>query len=183
MGEAELADDLAVMRRGIDRLEAQFSRRLVRFEAIKGYEVGGAANLLSWLRWNCRMGTSAAARRLHMARQLIELPQTESAWRRGDISTGHAAVIGRTVDDLGSEVAKSAEPVLLEAAERGHPGHVWLLGQQVRHTIDPDGALAAANAVYARRRLSLIANVTVPSNWQDSSTPRVVRCCAQPSTH
>jgi Domain of unknown function (DUF222)/HNH endonuclease len=105
------------------------------------------------------MGTSSAARRLHMTRQLIELPQTEGAWRRGEISSGHAAVIGRTVDELGSDAARSAEPVLLEAAEHMHPGHVWLVGQQVRHTIDPDGALAAANAAYARRRLSLITNI------------------------
>jgi hypothetical protein len=155
MGDAELADELAIMRSGIDRLEAQFSRRLVRFEAVKGYETAGAANLISWLRWKCRMGTSSAARRLHMARQLIELPQTESAWRRGDISTGHAAVIGRTVDELGADAARTVEPALLEAAEHAHPGHVWLVGQQVRHTIDRDGALVAASAAYARRRLNL----------------------------
>jgi hypothetical protein len=159
MDDADLGDDLVAMRSGIDRLEAQFSRRLVRFEAVKGYETAGAANLISWLRWKCRMGTSSAARRLHMARQLIDLPQTERAWRRGDISTGHAAVIGRTVDELGGEAARTAEPVLLEAAEHAHPGHVWLVGQQVRHTIDPDGALAAANGAYARRRLNLITNI------------------------
>ena len=114
LGDAELADELVGMRRAIDRLEAQFSRRLVRFEAIQGYESAGAANLLSWLRWACRMGTSAAARRLHMARQLIELPQTESAWRSGAISSGHAAVIGRAVDEVGAEHARSAEPTFLK---------------------------------------------------------------------
>lgn len=155
MGDEELGEELVAMRRSIDRLEAQFSRRLVRFEEVKGYETAGAANLISWLRWKCRMGTSSAARRLHMARQLIELPETESAWRRGDISTGHAAVIGRTVDELGGDAARTAEPVLLDAAEHMNPGHVWLVGQQVRHTIDPGGALAAANAAHARRRFSL----------------------------
>lgn len=159
LGDAELADELVGMRRAIDRLEAQFSRRLVRFEAIQGYESAGAANLLSWLRWACRMGTSAAARRLHMARQLIELPQTESAWRSGAISSGHAAVIGRAVDEVGAEHARSAEPTLLEAAEHMNPGHVWLVGQQIRHTVDPDGALAASNAAYARRRLNLTTNI------------------------
>ncbi|MBJ7607973.1 MAG: DUF222 domain-containing protein [Candidatus Dormibacteraeota bacterium] len=159
LGDAELADELVGMRRAIDRLEAQFSRRLVRFEAIQGYESAGATNLLSWLRWACRMGTSAAARRLHMARQLIELPQTESAWRSGAISSGHAAVIGRAVDEVGAEHARSAEPTLLEAAEHMNPGHVWLVGQQIRHTVDPDGALAASNAAYARRRLNLTTNI------------------------
>lgn len=159
MGDADLGDELVVIRRAIDRLEAQFSRRLVRFEQVRGYESAGAANLISWLRWTCRMGTSAAARRLHMTRQLTELPQTDTAWRRGEISTGHAAVIGRTVDELGSDAASAAEPVLLEAAEHMHPGHVWLVGQQVRHTLDPEGALAAANTAHARRRLSLVTNM------------------------
>jgi hypothetical protein len=159
MGDAELGDELVLIRRAIDRLEAQFSRRLVRFEQVKGYESAGAANLISWLRWTCRMGTSAAARRMHLARQLTDLPQTDTAWRRGEISTGHAAVIGRTVDEVGSDAARAAEPVLLDAAEHMHPGHVWLVGQRVRHSVDPEGALAAANTAYARRRLNLVTNM------------------------
>jgi hypothetical protein len=155
-----LGDELTTMRRGIDRLEAEFSRRLVRFEAIEGYQAAGSANLISWLRTACRMGTSAAARRLHIARQLMELPGTATAWRRGEISTGHAAVIGRTVDDMGAERARSAEPLLLEAAaEDSTPGQVWLMGQQARHRLDPQGALDSANAVYARRHLNLVTNL------------------------
>ncbi len=156
---AAIGDDLVAMRSGIDRLEAQFSRRLVRFEETHGYESAGAANLISWLRWACRMGTGAAARRLHLARQLHELPETESAWRSGAISTGHAAVIGRAVDEVGADGARSAEPTLLEAAERMNPGHVWLVGQQLRHCMDREGALADANAVHARRRLNLSRNL------------------------
>ncbi|MFZ0181201.1 MAG: hypothetical protein WAL84_15240, partial [Candidatus Dormiibacterota bacterium] len=55
MEGAALSADLIEMRRGIDRLEAQFSRRLVRFDATRGYEREGAADLISWLRWACRM--------------------------------------------------------------------------------------------------------------------------------
>ena len=150
-----LSEELIAMRRGIDRLEAQFSRRLVRFDVVRGYEREGAADLISWLRWACRMGTSAAARRLHMARQLNELPETQAAWRSGAISTGHAAVIGRTVDEMGDEGARAAEPTLLEAAEQMNPGHVWLIGQRLRHALDRERALADANAMYARRRLHL----------------------------
>jgi hypothetical protein len=152
---ATLSEELVVMRRGIDRLEAQFSRRLVRFDVVRGYEAQGAADLISWLRSACRMGTSAAARRLHLARQLVELPETEVAWRSGAISTGHAAIIGRTVDEMGDEAARAAEPTLLEAADQSNPGHVWLIGQRLRHFLDRDRALADANAMYARRRLHL----------------------------
>jgi hypothetical protein len=150
-----LSEELIAMRRGIDRLEAQFSRRLVRFDAVRGYESAGAADLISWLRWACRMGTSAAARRLHLARQLADLPETEAAWRSGAISTGHAAVIGRTVDEMGDDGARAAEPTLLEAADHMNPGHVWLIGQRLRHSLDRERALADANAMYARRRLHL----------------------------
>jgi len=150
-----LSEELIAMRRAIDRLEAQFSRRLVRFDLVRGYERAGAADLISWLRWACRMGTSAAARRLHLARQLTELPDTEAAWRSGAIGTGHAAVIGRTVDEMGDAGAHAAEPTLLDAAERMNPGHVWLIGQRLRHSLDRERALADANAMYARRRLHL----------------------------
>lgn len=150
-----LSEQLISMRNGIDRLEAQFSRRLVRFDVIRGYESAGAADLISWLRCACRMGTSAAARRLHLARQITELPETEAAWRSGAISTGHAAVIGRTVDEMGDEGAGAAQPTLLEAANQMNPGHVWLIGQRLRHSLDRERALADANAMYARRRLHL----------------------------
>lgn len=150
-----LSEELIAMRQGIDRLEAQFSRRLVRFDLVRGYETSGAADLISWLRRACRMGTSAAARRLHLARQLTELPETEAAWRSGAISTGHAAVIGRTVDEMGDDGARVAEPTLLEAADQMNPGHVWLLGQRLRHSLDRERALADTNAMYARRRLHL----------------------------
>jgi hypothetical protein len=123
MEGASLSAELIEMRRGIDRLEAQFSRRLVRFDVTRGYEREGAADLISWLRWACRMGTGAAARRLHLARQLTELPDTEAAWRSGAISTGHATVIGRTVDEMGEDGAHAAEPALLEAAGQMNPGH------------------------------------------------------------
>lgn len=159
LDDTQLADGLVAMRRGIDRLEAQFSRRLVRFEAVRGFETAGAANLLSWLRWACRMGTGSAARRLHMTRQLLELPETEQAWRSGEISTGHAAIIGRTVDELGTDNARSAETRMLEAAEEMTPGQVWLVGQQIRHRLDPEGALAASNAAFARRRLHLTTTI------------------------
>ena len=154
-----VAEHLVALRTGIDRLEAQFSRLLVRFEATHGYEAAGAANLISWLRHACRMGTGAAARRLHLARQLRELPDTERAWRSGEISSGHAAVIGRAVDEVGADNARSSEPMLLEAAERMNPGHVWLVGQQLRHSTDREGALADANAVHARRRLNLTRSI------------------------
>jgi Domain of unknown function (DUF222)/HNH endonuclease len=150
-----LSAELIEMRRGIDRLEAQFSRRLVRFDATRGYERDGAADLISWLRWACRMGTGAAARRLHLARQLTELPDTEAAWRSGAISTGHATVIGRTVDEMGEDGAHAAEPALLEAAGQMNPGHVWLAGQRLRHILDRQRALADANAAYSRRRLHI----------------------------
>jgi len=98
------------------------------------------------------MGTSAAARRLHLARQLTELPDTEAAWRSGAIGTGHAAVIGRTVDEMGDAGAHAAEPTLLDAAERMNPGHVWLIGQRLRHSLDRERALADARLRLVRRR-------------------------------
>jgi hypothetical protein len=166
-----LSEQLISMRNGIDRLEAQFSRRLVRFDVIRGYENAGAADLISWLRCACRMGTSAAARRLHLARQITELPETEAAWRSGAISTGHAAVIGRTVDEMGDEGARAAQPTLLEAANQMNPGHTSVISlgptrQPVVIRMLPNSASSLGSASRAIRKVLVV--LTAPPPW----TPR-----------
>ncbi len=163
-----LSEELIGMRQSIDRLEAQFSRRLVRFDLVRGYEGAGAADLISWLRWACRMGTSAAARRLHLARQLTELPETEAAWRSGAISTGHAAVIGRTVDEMGDDGARAAEPALLEAADHMNPGHTSVISlgptrQPVVIRMLPNSASSLGSASRAIRKVLVV--LTAPPPW------------------
>lgn len=148
-----LGDQLIAMRRAMDRLEAEFSRRLARFDRCGGAASAGAVNTAGWLRWRCRLSGPAAAERVEVARQLLGLAATAEAFRRGDIGYQHAAVVARTATDVGVEPVKNAEPALIEAARELDPGSFRHVSQHLRHHLDPEEALNAANALHARRFL------------------------------
>ena len=71
-----LGADLIDIRRSIDRLEAEFVRRLHRFHHGRGAQADGGGTTVSWLRASCGMTAKAAAYRVHLARTLGELPAT-----------------------------------------------------------------------------------------------------------
>ncbi len=148
-----LAEELVELRRQIDRLEYEFSRRLVAFDRRRGHLRDLAASLTSWLRSRCRMSIAAAAQHVDVARQLPELPRTEAALRAGEIGFQHAAVIARSAAELGADAVRAVEGELVEAARKLDPGRLRLVTRHLRHCVDPDGALAAANDDHAHRWL------------------------------
>jgi len=48
--DAVLAADLVELRRGIDRLEAEWTRRLAAFDRREGWRADGALSMQAWLR-------------------------------------------------------------------------------------------------------------------------------------
>jgi hypothetical protein len=154
-GDAALAEDLVALRRSIDLLEYEFSRRLLRFDRSRGYASDGATSAVSWLRVRCRLSGVVAAQRVEVARKLPDLPLTEAALREGEIGFQHAAVIARSAEELGSAAVRNVEPTLVEAAQKLDPGRLRLVTQHLRHCVDPDGTLGAANVDHGRRWLHL----------------------------
>ena len=77
--DAALAEDMVDLRRTMDRLEFQFSRRLRLFSKRQGYVTLGFVSLISWLRRACRLMPGAAMQQSEMARNLPSLPQTSTA--------------------------------------------------------------------------------------------------------
>jgi hypothetical protein len=153
-GEA-LGDDLIDLRRQIERLEAEFLRRLRHFDRTQAYSATGALSAASWLRWKCKLAGSTAADRVRIARRLEELPQTTRAFAEGEINLQQVAVITRTVEEVGAEMAKDAEPILLEAAEKLDAGQLRLVTGHLRHCLDPDGSLEQHKHNQERRRLHI----------------------------
>ena len=136
-----LGDELVRLRRSIDRLEAEFSRRLQRFERLRGHVADGAASLVAWLRENCRLSLRGAATRAGVARSLASLPGAEELFNTGAIGFRHAAVLAQAVAEIGEEPVAQAGDILLEAARRLDPDRLRLLTKHLRHFVDPDGAL------------------------------------------
>ena len=153
--DTALGDDLTELRRTMDRIEFQFSRRLDLFARRQGYVAFGFVTLTAWLRRACRLSPGAAAQHAEVARNLSSLPDTSGALAAGDIGFHHAAVIAHSVTEVGTEAVVRQEPILLDAASKLDPKFLSYVTRQIRHCEDPDGALADANDNYERRYFHL----------------------------
>jgi hypothetical protein len=152
---AALGEGLIQVRESTDRLEAVFADGLRRFDKSGEFAADGALNIVSWLRWKCRLSGGAAAERVTIARQLDQLPKTEAAFARGDLGYQHVAAIARTADNVGAAAVRKEEGQLLKAAETLDPGQFTGVVKSFEHRVDAAVALAEANRAHARRYLHL----------------------------
>jgi|HubBroStandDraft_6_1064221.scaffolds.fasta_scaffold01666_5 hypothetical protein len=146
-----LGEDLIDIRRAIDRLEAEFIRRLHRFDRAHGAVAAGGVSSVSWVRAFCRMTVKASAYRVHLARTLGELPTTLGSARAGRASFSNVTMIAHLAEDVGVEQVAPFESILVSAAETFEPGAMRTLTQATRLRLDPDGVLADANHAHERR--------------------------------
>jgi hypothetical protein len=153
--DTAIGDDIVELRRFIDRMEFQVSRRLDLFARRQGYVAFGAVSLISWLRNACRLMPGAAVQQAEVARNLPSLPATSTALAAGEIGFHHAAVIAHSVTEVGAEAVARQESTLLEAASKLDPKYLTYATRQLRYCEDPDGTLADANTNHLRRYLQL----------------------------
>ena len=151
--DAALAEDLLELRRAADRLEAEFARRLERFDRCRGFAAEGAISTASWLRHRCGLAGAAASERVGVARHLAELPLTQAALAQGEIGYDHARVITRTAESVGDEAMRGAEHILVDAAQRLDPARLQVVADHLRHYLAPESALRDANDAHDRRAL------------------------------
>lgn len=151
LSDHALGSDLVDIRRQIDRLEAEFMRRLFRFDRNHGAAAEGAVSTVSWLRGTCGVTGATAAHRVGMARALAELPTAMESLGAGRSSFTNSSLIARLADDVGVERAHSVESVLVTAAEQLDPGRMRLLTMVTRHRLDADGVLEEDNRSHDRR--------------------------------
>jgi hypothetical protein len=137
------------------RLDAEFTRRFALFERRQGYTADGGLSAAAWLRHHCRLDAGAAGDRVFTARQLSRLPETVAAFTAGDINYEHARLIARAVESCGSQAVLLHEKALVEVGREESPQKVRFATEVLQNAVDPDGALAQANAQHARRGLWL----------------------------
>lgn len=146
-----LGDELASIRRQIDRLEAQFIRRLHRFDRGHGALAEGAVSTVSWLRGTCGLTGGAAVDRVRIARVLEELSETTTSFRAGTAPLANVSLIARLADDVGVDNVRTVEHILTVAAEKLDAGRMRLLVACTRHRLDADGVLDEDNRQHDRR--------------------------------
>src|SRR6267142_5339490 len=122
--DTALAEDMVELRRSMDRLEFQFSRRLRLFSKRRGYVTLGFVSPISWLRRACRLMPGVAMQHSEVARNLPSLPQTSTALASGEIGFHHAAVIARSVSEVGAEAVAGEESRLVRAAHNLDPKYL-----------------------------------------------------------
>ena len=150
-----MGDDLKGLTRIGNRLAAENSRRLRRFDKGQGYASSMAVSAQAWLRWQCNLTSATASEHVQVARQMDSLPQTEAAFSQGSISYRHAALIARTAEQLGDKFDPQAETILVTAAKELDPWRLRRATICLRHCLEPDGVLADANEAHERRYLYL----------------------------
>jgi hypothetical protein len=146
-----LGEDLVDIRRAMDRLEAEFVRRLHRFYSERGAQADGGGTTVSWVRAHCGMTARAAMYRVHLAKTLGELPATLDSARAGRASFTNVTMIAHLAKDVGVEEVKPFESILVGAAETLEPRQMRTLTQATRLRLDPDGVLADDNRAHERR--------------------------------
>ena len=105
------------LREVVDRTEAASAEVLRRFEKSGAYKDDGALSVVAWLRWKCKLSGGAAAERVEIAREVAKLPKTEEAFARGDLGYQQAAIMARSVENVGAAAVRKEEAKLLEAAQ------------------------------------------------------------------
>src|SRR3984893_4719296 len=150
-----LGDDLKGLTRIGNRIDAEASRRLRRFDKDQGYAPSGALTAQAWLRWQCNLTAATASEHVQVSRQMEGLPQTQAAFSQGEISYRHAALIARTANQLGDKFESQAETILVTAAKELDPWRLKRATMMLRHCLEPDGVLADANEAHERRYLYL----------------------------
>ena len=133
-----IGDDLEELRRHINGCEAEFTRRLRRFDKGGGYAASAALTAKAWLRWKCNFSPAAAADRVAVARQLERLALATQAFADGDFSYPHAAMIARTAEKLGDKMESNAETILVTAAKDLDLGQFRVVTMKLQHLMDPD---------------------------------------------
>ena len=149
-----MAGDMSALLQHMNTCQAEFMRRMMRFEDGGGYAGTGTFGTKSWLHYKCNLAYSAASDQFEVARQLGSLPETKEAFADGEISYRHAALIARTAEKLGNKMDANAESILVSAAKELDPLRLRRLTLQLRHQLDADTVLEDANEAHESRFLS-----------------------------
>jgi hypothetical protein len=133
-----------------------------QLDAVGSFDAAGLAaatrhrTTTRWLEQRTRASTAQAHGLVRVARSIRDdLPATRDALAEGAVSAQHVAAIAAVVQKVGVEHARQAEPILLELARRSEPSVVRRAAAHLHATVNPEGAQASLDKVYARRGVTL----------------------------
>ena len=131
---ARIAMELIRLRQEIDRLELEFSKLATAFDQTRQWDSEGNNSAIDWIRFNCRMTSTAAADRLAVGERLSHLGRSQEAMDAGEIGFAHMTVMARTAAAVGEAFD---ETKLLPLARQFSPGRFHYRCMHFRHSVDP----------------------------------------------
>lgn len=151
--DALLGEEIVELRRQANRIEAAYLTRLEAFDR-RGAASADRGSTQAWLREACRLAPNRAHRDVHLARDLADvLPATRAALGDGELSVEHAQLIASLRPAIKPEALASAEPHLVEFAQRAPPKELRGVVTHVKHSYAPEKVRDDEADDYDRREL------------------------------
>lgn len=153
-----LGEECARILRAVGELHLEAARRLARFETLGGPAAADAPSLSAWLTYRCRLRPWEAKQLATSATRLYLLDDTRVAFESGEIEFGDVATIAEGIDKAADtmpfdatapeaasgwspeRIARTAQPILLEAAGEVSPGQLRKVAARVALTLDGENA-------------------------------------------
>jgi hypothetical protein len=160
-----------------------------QLDAVGAFDAAGVAagtaqrSTKRWVEHHTRASAGQAAGLVSVARAVRDhLPATRDALAAAQVSAAHVGAIAAVVRTVGVEHARAAEPVLLGLARAAEPGVVRRAAAHLHATLDPDGAQAGLDRVYARRgvRLSVVGTRAYVDGVLDVESAEVLALALMP---
>jgi len=153
----ELSFDMREMSRCRDLIELRFSEMAAAFAATDEYDLDGSVSPIHWIRHQCNMGGGAAADRVAVGEQLMNMPESAEALAGGEIGFSHLALIARTATALAETGSNKQfdETHLLKKAKEFSVGRFRIFCDHQRHANDPEGYTAEETQAVEDRSLTL----------------------------
>lgn len=143
---------LIELRAQIDALELEFSRLASEFAETGYWYYDGSNTAIDWLRFNCRMTSTAASDRLAVGRHVGKMTASVNAMEAGEIGFAHIAVMARTADAIRGSFDENK---LLPLARESSPGKFHYRCMHYRHAVNAAACADQQNELVENRRLKL----------------------------
>ena len=159
LSNEEWREHLIRKRQFIDLQELSFAQDAAAFAATDVWDEDGSVSAIDWMRFNCKMTSSAAANSVAVGEAMTRTQESIQATFQGEIGYAHLVVMARTAEALEERFDEAA---LLEKARANSPGKFHYITIHYRH--------AAARERYEEEQAELVQSRRLKlSTWLDGS--------------
>lgn len=166
--DSVLCDDIAEIRRQINRLESTYLTRLEVLDR-RGAVASAHGSTQAWVRAETRVAPAVAARDVHLARELADgLPATRAALADGELSVGHAQLIAGLRPKIAPDAMAAAEPHIVEYARQSSTMELRSAVGHIVHSYAPERFAKDEAKAFEERKLhaSTTFNGNGVGEWQ-----------------